>query len=240
MGLTDAYRNQCGKVRRAFRRRFRVPLLKLTPNRKLSPIERFVRDGLNSKIYSSVPRTEVSEILIFGGYKGASVEGWLAKNPTATVHAYEPVPEYADILGHRFTHTSVTVHTYGVGKRSGQRTFSIMSDATSGHPGITEASSGQHRSVTVRFESAKKATSGWANTIDVAEINIEGGEYELISALADIDVLSRIRHIFVQFHDVGKDTESLVDEARYQLAQTHVQEWNYDMVWEYWRLSDAQ
>ena len=240
MGLIDAYRNQRGKVRRAFRRKFRVPLLKLTPDRKLSPIERFVRDGLNSKIYSSVPRTEVSEILVFGGYKGDSVEGWLAKNPTATVHAYEPVPEYADILGHRFSDTVVTVHTYGVGKKSGQRTFSVMSDATSGHPGITKASSGQHGSVSVRFESAKKAASGWADTIDVAEINIEGGEYELISALADIDVLSRITHIFVQFHDVGKDTESLVEEARNQLSQTHVQDWNYDMVWEYWRLSDAK
>ena len=240
MGTIDAYRNQRGKVRRAFRRRFRVPLLKLTPDRKLSPIERFVRDGLNSKIYSSVPRTEVSRILVFGGYKGDSVEGWLAKNPTATVHVYEPVPEYADVLGHRFSDTIVTVHTYGVGKKSGQRTFSVMGDATSGHPGITEASSGQHRSASVRFKSAKKAASGWADTIDLAEINIEGGEYELISALADIDILSRITHLFVQFHDVGKDTESLVDEARRQLAQTHVQVWNYDMVWEYWRLSNAK
>lgn len=240
MGPIDAYRNQRGKVRRAFRRRFRVPLLKLTPDRKLSPIERFVRDGLNSKIYSSVPRTEVSRILVFGGYKGDSVEGWLAKNPTATVHVYEPVPEYADVLGHRFSDTIVTVHTYGVGKKSGQRTFSVMGDATSGHPGITEASSGQHESASVRFKSAKKAASEWADTIDVAEINIEGGEYELISALADIDILSRITHLFVQFHDVGKDTESLVDEARRQLAQTHVQVWNYNMVWEYWRLSNAK
>lgn len=240
MGIADLYRNQRGKVRRAFRRRFRVPLLKLRPDRKLSPISRFVRDGLNSKIYSSVPRTEVSEVLIFGGYKGDSVEGWLAKNPTATVHAFEPVPEYAEILIHRFSDAVVTVHTCGVGKKSGQRTFSVMGDATSGHPGITEASSGQHGSVSVRFESAKKAASRWADTIDVAEINIEGGEYELISALADIDVLSRITHIFVQFHDVGKDTESLVEEARHQLAQTHVQDWNYDMVWEYWQLLDAK
>lgn len=240
MGLIDAYRNQRGKVRRAFRRRFRVPLLKLTPDWKLSPIEKFVRDGLNSKIYSSVPGTEAPEVLIFGGYKGDSVEGWLAKNPTAKVHAYEPVPEYAEILSHRFSNTSVTVHTYGVGKKSGQRTFSVMSDATSGHPGITEASSEQHGSVTVRFEAAQKAASGWADRIDVAEINIEGGEYELLSALADINVLSRITHIFVQFHDVGKDTESLVEDARRQLAQTHVQVWNYDMVWEYWRLSDAK
>ena len=153
MGLIDVYRNQRGKVRRAFRRRFRVPLLKLTPDWKLSPIERFVRDGLNSKIYSSVPRAEVSEVLIFGGYKGDSVDGWLAKNPTATVHAYEPVPEYADILKRRFSDTIVTVHTYGVGEKSGSRIFKVMSDATfrpsRNHSGVKRASRECHSFVRI-------------------------------------------------------------------------------------------
>ena len=239
MGLIDAYRNQRGKVRRAFRRRFRVPLLKLTPDSKLSPIERFVRDGLNSRIYSSVPNSELSQVLVFGGYKGDSVEGWLARRPTALIHAYEPVPDYADHLRQRFSESPVIVHERGVGERGGSRTFSIMSDATSGHPGITETSSEQHESVRVRFESAKKAASGWADRIGVAEINIEGGEYELLSALAEVGVLSRIKHIFVQFHDVGKDTELLVTEARRQLSRAHHQVWNYEMVWEYWKLSEA-
>lgn len=233
--MIDAYRNQRGKVWRAFRRRVRVPLLKLAPNSKLSPMQKFVRDGFGSRIFSSVPSHEVSEVLVFGGYKGDSVDGWLNKNSGARVHTYEPVREYAAALEDRFLESDVTVHAFGVGKGSGSRTFFIMSDATSGHPGITQVSSAPHASIVVRFESVARAMKDWPERIDIAEINIEGGEYELISALAEEGQLSQIQHVFVQFHDVGQDTDSLVGEARNHLAQSHSQVWCYEMVWEYWR-----
>jgi len=236
MGVIDAYRNQQGKV--SLRHRLRVALLKLTPDSKLSPNQKFVRDGYGSKIFSSVPSHAVTEVLVFGGYKGDSIAGWLTKNPPAKVHAYEPVREYAAMLEDRFTGSDVAVHTFGVGKSSGWRKFSFMSDATSGHPGITEVSSTPHATIDVRFESIARAAKDWPKRIDIAEINIEGGEYELISALAEANQLSQIKHVFVQFHDVGQDTDSLLEEARNHLAETHSRVWCYEMVWEYWRLRE--
>ncbi len=212
-----------------------MPLLKLTPDKKLSPIERFVRDGLNNRIHSSVPQREVNVVLVFGGYKGDSVQGWLTRNPSATIHAYEPVPEYANVLRSRFLEQSVTVHTYGVGKKAGTRHFTLMKDATSGHPAIQGEQSDRNQTVPVRFESVQEATSQWPHTIDVVEINIEGGEYELLSSLHDGGVLSRMKHIFIQFHEVGKHTEELIEKSRRHLHSSHTQVWNYDMVWEYWR-----
>jgi len=62
MGVIDAYRNQQGKA--SLRHRLRVALLKLTPDSKLSPNQKFVRDGYGSKIFSSVPSHAVSEVLV--------------------------------------------------------------------------------------------------------------------------------------------------------------------------------
>lgn len=238
MGAVDTFRNQRSKAWGGFRRRIRIPLLKLMPSSKLSPIQKFVRDGFASRIFSSVPSHEVSEVLVFGGYKGDSVDGWLNKNPHARVHTYEPVREYAAMLEGRFPESGVAVHTFGVGKSSGSRTFLVMSDATSGHPGITEVSSTPHETIDVWFESIESAGRDWPERVDIAEINIEGGEYELISALAEAGQLSKIKHVFVQFHDVGQKTDSLVKEARSHLEQSHSQVWCYEMVWEYWRLSE--
>lgn len=238
MGMIDVLRINSDKVGRDIKGRLRVLLLKLMPSSKLSPMQRFRRDGFNSRIFSSVPGNEINEVLVFGGYKGESVGGWLDKNPRAKIHAYEPVHEYAAMLNDRFREANVIVHDFGVGKSSGSRTFSIMGDATSGHPGITEVSPIPSSTINVRFESVAVAGEDWPERVDVAEINIEGGEYELISALAEAKALRRLNHIFVQFHDVGKDTDSLVDEARNHLAQSHNQVWCYEMVWEYWRLTN--
>lgn len=46
------------------------------------------------------------------------------------------------------------------------------------------------------------------------EINIEGGEYELIRSLSAVGLLERVVNVFVQFHDVGQDTEEQVGRAR--------------------------
>jgi FkbM family methyltransferase len=211
----------------------------LIPDYKLSPTQRFVRDGLSSRIYSSVPRARVSKVLVFGGYKGASVEGWLKKSPLATVQTYEPVPDYADILCDRFRTDRVEVHRFGVGEQGGSRTFFIMGDATSGHPAIFSGASGNTAAVEVIFQNATDASKTWPATVDVAEVNIEGGEYELLSALAEAHLLSRIRDVFVQFHDVGPETPAVVAEARSLLAESHRLVWCYDMVWEYWTRLDS-
>ncbi len=192
------------------------------------------------KIFSSVPKNEISEVLIFGGYKGDSIAGWLKRNPGARILAYEPVPEYAAVLASRFPQPHVLVRVCGVGSKNGSRQFAVMSDATSGHPAITGATEVAHPMVDVKFSSVEVASKDWSEKTDVAEINIEGGEYELISALTDAHQLERIKHVFVQFHDVGLETEAHIRLARSQLAQSHSQIWCYDLVWEYWRLAEPR
>lgn len=226
---------------RKIRSVFRMAKYRLLPSNFLSPIENFRKDGWNRILWDSVPTSPPLEIAVFGGFLGNSVEDWLRRVPDSRVNVFEPVPVFAERLEHRFSEQDVVVHAFGVGSIGGHREFKLLSDSTflsSLNRSVVGAK--EENTQNVLFRRASDAALLLPEKIGVMEVNIEGGEYELISALGDINVLSRITHIFVQFHDVGKDTESLVEDARRQLARTHVQVWNYEMVWEYWRLSGAK
>ena len=71
------------------------------------------------------------------------------------------------------------------------------------------------------FKSVAEASDEWPGSIDTAEINIEGGEYELIRGLSEIGFLERIQNVFVQFHDIGQETEEQIGRARARLEVTH-------------------
>ena len=88
--------------------------------------------------------------------------------------------------------------------------------------------------IEVNFRSLTDEKKSWPTEIDVMEINIEGGEFELIELLDEHQLLSRIGTVFVQFHDIGEKTREHVESARQTLRQTHRQLWSYDMVWECW------
>ena len=71
------------------------------------------------------------------------------------------------------------------------------------------------------------------NFFDLAKMNIEGGEYELIEALDRSDFLKTIRTILVQFHNFNGENHN---QARLTLEKTHAPVWQFDYVWERWDL----
>jgi len=73
--------------------------------------------------------------------------------------------------------------------------------------------------------------------VALLKINIEGGEYELLSHIIYKGLHKNIKNIQVQFHKV----EGLLWEVRYssicrQLMKTHELTWQYPFVWENWSL----
>jgi hypothetical protein len=76
--------------------------------------------------------------------------------------------------------------------------------------------------------------------IDLAVINIEGGEYELIPALHDCGFLGKIRHLLIQFHWVGECPDSARQNCRSVLSATYDLEWSYKFIWESWRLKTTE
>lgn len=236
MGFTDVVENQKGKLRLFRKRALRRIRVWLVPAQFLSAVDQFRKAGHNQLIYKSATLPDKASTAIFGAYLGDSLAEWLEKSPNGSFYAYEPVPKFFEKLEARFTHPNVHLFQFGISERDEFRHFSLLDDATSGDGWRAEkvADGIQPKSVQVEFRSASVLRKVWPAEVDVMEINIEGGEHELLQILAESQLLNRVKQIFVQFHDVGSATEEFLSQARRTLAKTHRQIWSFDMVWEFW------
>ena len=240
MGFTDVVKNQRGKLRLFRKRTLRRIRVWLVPAKFLSPLDQFRKAGHNRLIYKTATLPSEGSAVIFGAYLGDSIAGWLSKRASANIYAYEPVADFFEKLKARFTQHNVHLFQFGIGERDEVRNFSLLDDATSGDEWRAEKVSDgtQMHSVSVDFRSPAVLQEDWPAAVDVMEINIEGGEYELLQVLAESRLLQRVKQIVVQFHDVGEATEQLVVQARRTLEVTHRQTWCFDMVWEFWERKD--
>jgi len=74
-------------------------------------------------------------------------------------------------------------------------------------------------------------------TIDLMKINIEGGEYEVLSRLIDSGYVKICNNLQIQFHIFVKNAELMRDEIRSKLYETHHLTYDYPFVWENWELN---
>ena len=203
----------------------------------LPPVLRFKRDGWNERIYNSVPPVEGASVVIFGGYLGQSTQDWVQRLPRATFDVFEPVLTFAEQIRLRFPENEVRVHPYGVSQIYETRNFRILGDATFSEGVLTPFKRGDHGAeAPVEFRAASELKGILPSRIYILEVNIEGGEYELLPLLVRHEVIRRVHHVFVQFHNVGKDTDGLIANVRDEIMKSHELVWSYHLVWEYWRL----
>jgi FkbM family methyltransferase len=173
-----------------------------------------------------------AESIVFdvGGFAG----NWAADIHVrygAYVHVFEPHPGFAQDIAHRFTGNSkIFVHDFAIGRDDGMLNLSDDGDASSSFRSAGRSVSGRIVSVSHFFEQ-----TGFT-FVDLAKINIEGGEYDLLPALLDAGLMGRIGTLQVQFHLFSEMDIARRDAIRDRLALTHDCDWSYDFVWEQWSL----
>jgi FkbM family methyltransferase len=164
--------------------------------------------------------------LVLGGYIGESVERF-SKMPHAEIVVVEPIAHYFSELQKRFEN-SEKIRLLNVGVANSTR-FEIL------------YSSGQTTSQfdqfglpeTVSFIDISILLNQIGN-VDVIEINIEGGEYEVLQRLIEVEGILAIRSLVIQFHPNVENHEELRSAIRKSLRQTHREVFNYHYVWERW------
>lgn len=210
----------------------------LLPRRWLTPIENFKRDGWNRVLFDSVPDSPPVAIVVFGGFLGDSVQAWLKRVPDSKVIVFEPVNVFAKQIKKRFAGENVETHAFGIGAKNEKRIFKILGESTyssSLDRFINESKSVDSREV--EFLPILEVAPMFPEEIGVMEINIEGGEYELIDLLVQNNIIANTEFLFVQFHDIGQDTISSISSSRALLSQTHEMVWSYELIWELWKKS---
>lgn len=171
-----------------------------------------------------------SVIFDIGGFQG----NWAADiNEVygADVHIFEPHPVFAEKIRQRFDgNRAITTYDIALGGAEGTLALSDDGDASSSFRKGKHAVSGRIESVETFFAKVD------IPIIDLMKINIEGGEYDLLPALVEADIMPRIGILQIQFHLFSAGDIARRDAIRTMLAETHSCDWSYDFVWEQWIL----
>lgn len=179
--------------------------------------------------HSGLPEAPV--VLDIGGFEGEWTEAVLRDRPRAISHIFEPHPKYVELLSARFSDRApVRVHPYALGAETGELSFSDAGDASS-----SVADHAATLTVPVKGVAEVFAESG-IKQVDLAKINIEGGEYDLLPAMHAAGLLARVHVLRVQFHLFAPEFAGKRDAVRALLSESHDCSWDYPFVWEEWRL----
>lgn len=171
-----------------------------------------------------------SVVFDFGGFEG----NWAADMHArygCKVQVFEPHPAFAARLVERFSdNADISVHDFALGSTDGTLDLSDDGDASSAlHSDPGQSVTGKICSVRDFF-----AAHDFPE-IALMKINIEGGEYDLLPALAECNVLDRTETLQIQFHLFEESHILLRDEIVDAIEKTHSAQWSYPFVWEQWR-----
>lgn len=194
-------------------------------------LSRWNADGAEETLRVKYPLTNHSVVLDIGGF-----DGWWslclmnANNVRPRIHLFEPVPQFAARARERLlSFPNVTIHESGLADHTGTDVLRQDLKAT----GAFARGDITH----VRMTDVADLFSGdTLDIIDLASINIEGGEYRLLQRLIETGYIKQVNRLQVQFHNLFPAAPTLRDLIRKQLEATHIQTYLYPFVWEGWHL----
>jgi len=173
-----------------------------------------------------------STVFDIGGYAG----GWtdaIHSRYGCTIHVFEPHPTFAAELMEKYSgYANIHVHAFALGSECGILRLSDAGDASSALSGVSGSLIGEVVAV------SKFMADFQPRSIDLAKINIEGGEYDLLPALVRADQLGRFALLQIQFHMFNKGHIIEREAIHDQLSKSHHCDWSYDFVWEQWSRKD--
>lgn len=192
---------------------------------------KFRNDGAQARLTEFSDLEAGSVVIDFGGFEGTWTDAVLSAQPEARVHVFEPHPGYAAALRDKFAdRPNVTIHEAAMGREAGTLSLSDAGDASS-------AVAAHERSFSAPVIAARTFFDDQGiDRVQLAKINIEGGEYELLPALIEAGLIGRVARLMVQFHLFQPDDRALRSEIVGRLSETHEPGWSYPFVWEEWRL----
>lgn len=190
---------------------------------------KFLLEGGDEKLRYHFPMLSSGDVVFdVGGYRGDWADVILEKyNPY--IYIFEPVPSYAERLKNKFHGNSkVKVNSFGLSDRNKMVEIGVAENASS----VFNNSEDRIR-IELRDVSQYIEEMGFAH-ISVMKINIEGGEFSLLSRLIESGFIRNIEIIQVQFHDFVDNAEVLYERIRMNLSKTHWPRYCYSFVWEEW------
>jgi FkbM family methyltransferase len=196
------------------------------PREMLTPIGHFFKDGHNSVLYRELSLTH-RRAIILGGYLGDSAEALLSTGAIDEVVVLEPIEEFVAIARSRFQFDDrVTLITAAAAQMAGVVRLYVDGEKTSQFGDSCGARNVPCVDIAQFFIDR--------GPFGLLEINIEGGEFDVLSWLLDAGIIGEVHTLLIQFHRINESSPKRVDLLRQRLEQTHTCVFAYDWVWERW------
>lgn len=231
--MTARVRSAAGRARMTLKRALALSSERRAVLLREASVARWYRDGAQDTLRLQFPLRGDSLVWDVGGYEG----GWtaeLVERYGCRVEVFEPVDRFARTLRARFEGDDrVRVHQAALG--GSERTALIELDAD----GSTLRGSGRGATEEVRVLDVAEQLRRTPSDVDLAMINIEGAEYELLDRLIATGGIARFKRLLVQFHPDGKSASRRMKQIQRRLSTTHELLWSYPFVWETWLRRDA-
>jgi len=174
---------------------------------------------------------EGSIVFDLGGYEGEWA-GQIFCLYGSAVYIFEPYETYFENIKSKFLRNKkIAIFQFGLSKNTQTTKLAIADNSSS----IFIES---ENIVEIKLVAAKDFLhQHQIATIDLMKINIEGGEYDLLEHLIETGDIKKIKNIQVQFHDFVPYAQSRMKAIQKNLAKTHELTYQYEFVWENWKLN---
>lgn len=193
---------------------------------------KWFQDKGDTTLRVNYPLTEESVVFDVGGYRGDWSDE-IIKRYNPFIYIFEPVSEYYSLIVNRFCNNpKVKVYNFGLSNENKIENIAILSDASSTYKLSNTYLSIELRDIKIFLQEEN------IEFINLIKINIEGGEYPLLTRLIEQEIILKIHDLQVQFHDFYPNAELLRENLRQSLKKTHFITYNYPFIWENWRLKN--
>lgn len=197
---------------------------------------RWFRDNGDETLRLDYPLTGESLVFDVGGYHGDFAAAIYEKY-RCQICIFEPVPEFYEKCVVRFRgNNKITCLNFGLASSDGSLDIGLAENASSFS--LPDRNAPTHRAQVRSI--AKFIGDLRVERIDLVKINIEGGEFDVIPALIDSGHIKIVGHLQVQFHNFIEAAVQKRSSIRTLLGVTHSQMWNYEFIWESWKLKEPE
>jgi FkbM family methyltransferase len=208
---------------------FFLKLSKLFGNKREKLVDKwFLEDGDNKYLLNHPLLNGDSIIFEVGGYKGRWVSDIFSKY-LSKIYVFEPINEFYEIIYQRFKkNKNIRVFNFGLAGRTRNEVFCLLDDRSS-----IKGKRGIKRKVILK-DIISFVQSEKIKNIDLMQINIEGGEYELLEKIIDSGLIDKIKELQIQFHNIEKGSSIKMKGLQKKMSKTHLLKFQYLFVWEGW------
>ena len=203
--------------------------------RQEETVKRWFKDKGDKTMRLNYPLNEGSLVIDVGGYKGEWANE-IFKKYRSNIIIFELHRPFHEQIRKRFAgNNKIRPFPVGLGSQTEQVNFSVAENSSSVF--VNNETLNENKKELVQLQSVKEfLQEQHISHVDLIKINIEGGEYDLLEAIIQNNLTACFQNIQVQFHDFFPDARSRMNQIQQALQQTHELTYQYEFVWENWRL----